>query len=182
MRLRPVLPWIVAYLLILLLWALVILRRPGPTLWKGRSLVALNTVFVLTSVATIVGRGRTMSEGQGGYYWCCLSAGLIVFDVVLIVVALVMREKWLLVGINHADSSAILERCFTQTRASSVRRGDAYAIQCGGAEMTVTVRPTIGRMMDVRFTGGAGSRKAVLVRNLFCKQFHSSFPTPRFRA
>jgi len=180
--LRPVLPWIVAYLLILLVWALIILRRPGPTLWKGKSLVALNTVFVLISVANIVWRGRTMSDGQGGYYWCCLSTGVIVFDVVLIVVALVMRGKWLLVGIKHADSSAILERCFTQTRASSVRRGDAYAIQCGVAEMIVTIRPTIGRMMSVRFIGGAGSRRAVLVRNLFCKQFHNSFPTPRFRA
>ena len=182
MRLRPVLPWIVAYLLILLVWALIILRRPGPTLWKGRSLVEVNTVFVLTSVATIVWRGRTMSDGQGGYYWCCLSTGLIVFDVVLIVVALVMREKWFLFGISHDDTVVALQRCFTQTRASSVRRGDAYAIQCGGVEMTVTIRPTIGRMMSVRFIGGVGSRKAVLVRNLFCKQFHNSFPTPRFRA
>jgi hypothetical protein len=180
--LRPVLPWIVAYLVILLVWALIIVRRPGPTLWKGRSLVALNIAFMLVSTGAALWGGRTMSDGQGGSYWCCVPPGLIVFDVVLIVAALVMREKWFLFGITHDDTVVALQRCFTQTRATSVRRGDAYAIQCGGVEMQVTVRPTISRMMTVRFTGGAGSRKAVLVRNLFCKHFHNSFPTPRFRA
>ncbi len=167
---RQVLPWIAAYLLILLAWALIILRRPGPTLWKGSSLVAVNIAFVLVSTAVVL-----LQRGTFG-------SGLIVFDVVLIIVALVMREKWLLLGISHADSAAVLERCFIQTRATSVRRADIYAIQCGGAEMLVLIRPTTERMMSVQFSGGGASKKAVLVRNLFCKQFHSSFPTPRFRA
>jgi len=168
--LRQVLPWIAAYLLILLAWVLIILRRPGPTLWKGSSLVAVNIAFVLVSTAVVL-----LQRGTFG-------SGLIVFDVVLIIVALVMREKWLLLGISHADSAAVLERCFIQTRATSVRRADIYAIQCGGAEMLVLIRPTTERMMSVQFSGGGASKKAVLVRNLFCKQFHSSFPTPRFRA
>lgn len=167
---RPVLPWIVAYLLILLVWALIILRRPGPTLWKGSSLVAVNIAFVLVSaIVVFLGRGT-------------LGSGFIAFYVVLIIVALLLREKWLLLGISHADSAAVLERCFVQTRATSTRRDDAYVIQCGGAEMAVLIRPTTDRMMSVYFSGGGESKKAVLVRNLFCKQFHSSFPTPRFRA
>lgn len=167
---RAVLPWIVAYLAILLLWALIILRRPGPTLWKGRSLVALNIAFVLVSTVVVLLREKT------------LGAGFIAFDLVLLIAALVMREKWLLLRINHADSAAVLERCFTHTRASSVRRDDGYAVQCGGAEMMVTIRPTIIELMSVRFIGGAGSKKAALVRDLFGKQFHNSFPTLRFRA
>jgi hypothetical protein len=168
--LRQVLPWIAAYLLILLVWALIIVRRKGPTLWKGGSLVAVNIAFVSVSTAVVLVQRET------------LGSGLIVFDVVLIIVALLMRQKWLLLGLSHADSAAVLERCFIQTRATSVRRDDAYVIQCGGAEMAVLIRPATRSMMSVRFSGGAASKKAVLVRNLFCKQFHSSFPTPRFRA
>jgi hypothetical protein len=47
--------------------------------------------------------------------------------------------------------------------------------------MMVTVEPTIFKLMSIRFTGGAGSKKAALVRALFGKQFHSSIPTPRIR-
>lgn len=165
-----VLPWIVAYMAVLLLWALIILRRPGPTLWKGRSLVALNIAFVLISTTVIL-----LQEQRPG-------ASFIAFDLVLIVVAVVMREKWLLLRIGHADSAAVLERCFTQTRAPSVRRDDGYAVKCGGAEMTVTIRPNMIKLVSVRFTGGTESKKAALVRTLFGKQFHSSFPTPRIRA
>lgn len=164
------LPWIVAYLAILSLWALIVLRRPGPTLWKGRSLVALNIAFVLVSTVVILLRERT------------LSAGVIAFDLVLLISALVMRDKWLLVGISHADSANVLEKCFTQTRASSVRRDDGYAVKCGETEMIVTIRPTIINLLRVQFNGGAGSKKAMLVRDLFGKQFHNSLPTPRFRA
>jgi hypothetical protein len=165
-----VLPWIVAYAAILLLWALIILQRRGPTLWKGRSLVALNIAFVLVSTAVVLLRGQS------------LGAGLILFDIVLVAVALVVRDKWLLLGISRADSAAVLEKCFTQTRSSSTRRDDGYVINCGGAEMSVTIRPSISQLLGVSFTGGTGSRKAELVQKLFCKQFHSSFPTPRFRA
>ncbi|HEY4734273.1 MAG TPA: hypothetical protein VIH53_06965 [Gemmatimonadaceae bacterium] len=161
---RAILPWIVAYAAILLVWALIIVRRPGPTLWKGTSLAVLNVATVLVS-AVAVG----------------LTPAFIIFAIALIVVAIVVRDRWLLVGITAPDSTAVLERCFNQTRASSTRTADAYAMNCGDGEMTVTIRPTMGRLVNVSFVGGTGSKKARLVRNLFCKQFHSSFPTPRFR-
>lgn len=164
------LPWIVAYLVILSLWAAIILRRRGPTLWKGRSLVALNIAFVAVSTVVIVSRDQT------------LDAGVIAFALVLLVAALVMRDKWLLFGISHADSARVLEKCFSQTRASAVRRDDGYAVKCGETEMIVTIRPTFIRLLKVQFNGGAGSKKAMLVRDLFGKQFHNSLPTPRFRA
>ena len=170
MRPVPLLAWIVAYLLILLGWGLIILRRPGPTLWKGSALVAVNIAFVLVSTVAVL-----LQQGT-------LGIALIVFDVILLIIALLLRRKWLLLGISHADSAAVLERCFVQTRASSSRREEAYVIQCGGNEMLVLIQPATGRMINVQFSGGGTSKKAVLVRNLFCKQFHSSFPTPRFRA
>ena len=162
--------WIVAYLAILLLWALIVIRRRGPTLWKGKSLAILNIAFVVISI------GAVLLQGEA------LSSGLLVFEIELIIIAIAMRNKWVLLRISQADSAAVLEKCFVQTRASSVRRGDGYTLNCGGAEMTVTLRPNMIRLLSVRFTGGGESRKAALVRDLFGKQFHNSLPTPRFRA
>jgi hypothetical protein len=179
---RPALPWIAAYLAILLAWALVILRRTGPTLWKGSSLAALNIAFILLSAAVTVIRGSALDSGLGGSYWCCFSRALVVFDLVLLVIAIVVGRKWLVLGMSQGDTMAVLERCFAQTRASSVRNADGYLVQCGGREMTATIRPTLPRVMSVRFTGARKSKKADLVRKLFGKQFHSSIPTPRFRA
>jgi hypothetical protein len=179
---RPVLPWIAAYLAILLVWALIILRRTGPTLWKGRSLVAVNIAFVLVLTAVVVLKGRTFGNGLGDTLWCCVPPGFIVFDLVLIIVAALVRNKWLLLRINHTGSAAILERCFKQTRAPWTRRPGGYTIQCAEAEMTVTIRPTLLGPISVRFTGGTDSKKGALLCSLFGKQFHSSFPTPRIRA
>ena len=179
---RSVLPWVAVYLAILLVWALIILRRTGPTLWKGRSLVALNIAFVVISTAVVLLEGRTLGEPQGGWAWRSFPPGFIAFDLVLIVIAVAVRKQWLLLRISHADTAAILEKCFAQTRAASVRRADGYAVPCGDAEMTVTIRPSLIRLVSVRFTGGEESKRAALLRSLFGKQFHSSFPTPRIRA
>ena len=179
---RPVLPWIAAYLAILMVWALIILRRTGPTLWKGRSLVAVNIAFVLVSTAAVLLKGRTLGDGMGGVAWCCFPPGFIVFDLVLIVVAVLVGKKWLLFRISHADTAAILERCFKQTRAPWVRRPGGYAVDCAGVDVRATIQPTLFGSVSVGFAGGAQSKKAALLRSLFGKHFHSSFPTPRIRA
>lgn len=179
---RPALPWIAAYLAILLAWALVILRRTGPTLWKGSSLAALNIAFVLVSLAVTVIRGTSVLNGMRDTVGCCIWPALIAFDLVLLVVAILVGRMWLVLGMSQSDTMAVLERCFTQTRATSARHAESYLVQCGGQEMTVSVRPTLPGVVSVRFTGARKSKKADLVRKLFGKQFHSSVPTPRFRA
>jgi len=179
---RPALPWIVAYLAILLAWALVILRRTGPTLWKGRSLTALNIAFILLSAVVTLLHGKSFDNGVGDTIWCCFSIPVVVFDLVLLIIAIMVGRKWLVLGMSQVDTMAVLERCFAQTRAASTRQADGYLVQCGGPEMTVTVRPIMPGVVSVRFRGAKKSKKADLVRKLFGKQFHSSLPTPRFRA
>jgi hypothetical protein len=179
---RLALPWIAAYLAILLAWALVILRRTGPTLWKGSSLAALNIALILLSATVTLLRGTSLDDGMGGTAWCCFSVQLAAFDLVLLVIAILVGRKWLVLGMSPAETMVVLERCFAQTRASSVRHAEGYLVQCGGAEMTVNMRPRMARVVSVRFTGAKKSKKADLVRKLFGKQFHSSVPRPRFRA
>jgi hypothetical protein len=179
---RPALPWIAAYLAILLAWALVILRRTGPTLWKGSSLAVLNVAFILLSSAVTLLRGTSLDDAAGGIALCCFPLTLAAFDLVLVVIAILVGRMWLVLGMSHGDTMTVLERCFAQTRASSARQADGYLVQCGGPEMTVSIRPTMPGVVSVRFTGARKSKKADLVRKLFGKQFHSSLPTPRFRA
>ena len=165
-----VLPWIAAYLAILTVWGLIILRRKGPTLWKGRSLVALNLSFVAATL------------GGNFLYGTTPSANFILFDAVLIAIAVFVGDDWLLIGIERDNSAAVLEKCFTQTRLSPARQGDGYSVNCGGEELTVNLRPAFIKLVKVRFEGARDVKKARLVRNLFSKQFGNSFPTPRFRA
>jgi hypothetical protein len=179
---RPALPWIAAYLAILLAWALVILRRTGPTLWKGSSLAALNMAFILLSVAVTFLHGKSLDNATGNTIWCCFSIPLAAFDLVLLIISILVGRMWLVLRMSHGDTMAVLERCFTQTRASSARRADGYLVQCGGTEMIVSIRPTMPGVVSVRFRGARKSKKADLVRKLFGKQFHRSIPTPRFRA
>lgn len=184
--------WVVAYLLIIAVWAVIIVRRPGPTLWKGSSIVVLNLLFVLAITASIIWRGNTVTDGGGNTYWCCLSPGLLVFALMLILIAVLLRKTWVLLRIGEADSIVVLERCFTQTRSSPRRVDDGYAVRCGEEEMRVRILPNVMMSLGgvlirlpgrrVRFVGVGKSKKAALIRSLFTKQFHASVPTPRFRA
>ena len=181
------LPWLVAYAVVLIVWALIIARRSGPTLWKGSSLLIVNSVFVLASI--IYGLLKSNSLSAPGAV--LLPRSLIIFDIVLVVIALLMARKWVLIGITHAEAAEILERCFIQTRSASTRRHDHYVVKSGDLEMIVGIsknRVAIGNLdlpltgHSIRFAGAHASKKARLVRSLFCKQFSNSFPTPRIRA
>lgn len=181
------LPWLGAYALVLVVWALIIARRPSPTLWKGGSLVLVNGVFVL---ATII-YGITHSGSLATTGTRVLPRSLIIFDVALVVIALWVRRRWLLVGITHEQATEVLERCFVQTRSASTRRGTDHVVKCGEIEMIAGIdknRIAIGNLgwplpgHVVRFKGAEGSKKGGLIRSLFSKQFGSSFPTPRMRA
>ena len=181
------LPWLVAYALLLIVWALIIARRSSPTLWKGSSLVIVNGVFVLTSI--IYGFAKSSSLSAPGAV--LLPRSLIIFDVVLVAIALLMAKKWVLIGISHTEAAAILERCFIQTRSETTRRQDHYLVKCGDLEMIAGIsknRVAIGNIHvplhghSIRFAGAHASKKARLIRSLFSKQFGSSFPTPRIRA
>ena len=111
--------------------------------------------------------------------------GIIVFDSILIVLALILSRSWVLIGIDHDESIAVLQRCFKQTRSTATMRGSDYVVQCGESEMTVSIVPGFGPVrpptQKVAFVG-VNSRKAALIRSLFSKQFERSFPTPRIRA
>lgn len=176
------LPWLAAYALVLLLWALIIVRRSTPTLWKGSSLGIVNSLFV---VATIVYGFRQTPRAFA------LPGSVVLFDLALVSIAVLMRSKWLLVGITPTEASAILERCFKQTRSAATRREHDYAVRVGDLEMIVGIRrnrAAIGNLHlplpghTIHFSGAHASKKAKLIRSLFSKQFGSSFPTPRIKA
>jgi hypothetical protein len=181
------LPWLGAYALVLVVWALIIAGRSTPTLWKGSSLVVVNGVFVLATI--VYGLSRTGALGTAGAQ--VLPRSLIIFDVALVLIAMWVRRRWLLVGTTHEQATQILERCFVQTRSSSTRRGTDHVVKCGEIEMIAGIdknRVAIGNFglplpgHVVRFKGAEGSKKGNLIRSLFSKQFSSSFPTPRIKA
>ena len=179
------LPWLAAYALVLLVWALIISRRPTPTLWKGSSLIVVNSLFVIATIIAGVRLGSTAISG------IVLPGSVILFDIALVLIAFWVRRKWLLIGITHTQASETLERCFTHTRSKARRRELDYVVTCGELELIAGIsrnRVALGNLHfplpghTIRFAGAHASKKAKLIRSLFSKQFGSSFPTPRIRA
>ena len=120
-----------------------------------------------------------------------VSAWVILFGLALVVIAIWVRGKWLLIGVTHAEASEILEQSFTRTRAPATRREFDYVVKCGEFDMIAGITPNrvvLGNLNlplpghTIRFSGAHASKKAKLIRTLFCKQFGGSFPTPRIRA
>ena len=176
------LPWLAAYAVVLIVWALIIGRRRTPTLWKGSALVVVNSVFV---IATIIYGSVNLPRAF------VLPGSVVLFDIVLVLIAIWVRRKWLLVGITRGEASEILESCFNKTRSSATRREYDYVVKCGDVELIVGIasnRAAIGNLHlplpghTIRFSGAHASKKAKLIRSLFSKQFSGSFPTPRIRA
>jgi hypothetical protein len=181
------LPWVGAYALVLVVWALSIARRSTPTLWKGSALVIVNAAFIVATIIYGVVRSNPVSAAGTRYF----PRSVIIFDVALILIALWFRRRWLLVGITHEEATEILERCFTQTRSPVTRRGHEHIVKCGEIEMIAGIqknRVAIGNLglplpgHVVRFRGAEKEKKGDLIRSLFSKQFHGSFPTPRIKA
>lgn len=181
------LPWLGAYALVLVVWALIIARRTSPTLWKGSSLVVVNGLFVLATIIYGVTKSGSLSAPGARI----LPRSLIILDIALVLIALWMRRRWLLIGITHKEATEILERCFLQTRSPSTRRGTDHVVKCGEIEMFAGIdrnRVALGNLglllpgHVVRFRGAERSKKGSLIRSLFSKQFGSSFPTPRIKA
>ena len=183
------LPWLGAYALVLVVWAVIIARRPSPTLWKGSALVMVNAAFILATIIYGVAQSGSLSAAGTRL----LPRSVIIFDVVLILIAFWLRRSWLLVGITHEKATEILERCFAQTRSQTTRRGSEHVVKCGEVEMIAGIdknRVAIGNLglplplpgHVVRFRGAEKSKKGGLIRSLFTKQFGSSFPTPRIKA
>jgi heme/copper-type cytochrome/quinol oxidase subunit 4 len=168
---RLVLAWTVAYLTVIAVWTVIIRRRSSPTLWKGSSLAVVNGVFIVATIVWMLTRRPTRFD-----------TGILLFDVALVSIAVLLGGKWFLFGIDRAASVAILERCLKQTRSTATSAGNAHVVQCGDTELSVVILPTRGLSAQRVIFGAAKSRKAVLIRSLFSKQFERSFPTPRFRA
>ena len=161
-------PWLGVYAGILSLWLFALVTGRRPTLWKGRSLVILNAVFVLAVVAISIAR----EERPDG--------ALTAFLVSLIAVAVVVSRRWILLHVDRAAVRQIVEKCLAQTLAKYEANGDRYIVHTAGEDMTIDIRGD-APVIRIRMSGGRHSKKAVLIRSFFGKQFSGSVPTLRVR-
>ncbi|HEU4748955.1 MAG TPA: hypothetical protein VFS56_10670, partial [Gemmatimonadaceae bacterium] len=161
-------PWLGAYAGILTLWSLALVLGRRPTLWKGRSLLILNLAFVVVVLLTSITRGDTPDNA------------LVSFLISIILAGIIVSRLWLLFHVDRAAVGQLIEKCLRQTLAKYEQSGDRYIVHTAGKEMVIRIHgdPPV---MRVRLSGGSGSKKAVLIRSLFGKQFSGSFPTLRVR-
>lgn len=161
-------PWPGIYAGILALWLFALAMGRRPTLWKGRSLLILNAAFVIVALVTALARAERPD------------AALTAFLASIIAIGLVVIRQWLLLHVDSAGVREIVEKCLAQTLAKYEANGDRYIVHTAGENMTIDIRGD-APVMRVRISGGRGSKKAVLIRSLFGKQFSGSVPTLRVR-
>lgn len=161
-------PWLGVYAGIIALWLFALAVGRRPTLWKGRSLLILNVGFVVVVVVTAITRG----ERPG--------VALATFVVSIIAVGVVASRLWILLHIDREGARQVVEKCLAQTLAKYEGNAGRYIVHTAGEDMTIDISGN-APVMRVRITGGRGSKKAVLIRSLFGKQFSGSVPKLRVR-
>jgi len=157
-----------AYIGILTVWALVLRLGGEPALWKGRSLLIFNALFVAVAGVVLLARGQRPG------------VGLAAFLVILIVAGIAVRRVWLLINIDRAGVAQIVEKCLAQTRANYELQGRRYLVRTTTQDLAIDIAEA-ALVIRIRFTGGSGSKKAELIRSLLGKQFKPSVPTLRVR-
>jgi hypothetical protein len=162
-------PWIAAYIAAILLWSVALMTGNAPTLWRGNSLFLFNGLFIAASVVAVAAMGLRPTLALAG------------FDVVLIVVAVLVRNVWLLLHVDRAGAEQILEDCFEKTRARYTGTQGDYALTVAESQLRVLL-DALGPVIRLRFLGDLRSKKAGLIRALIMKQFRGSFPALRMRA
>ena len=156
------------YVAILALWALVLRLGGKPTLWKGRSLLIFNALFLAVAGVVLLARGQRPG------------VSLSVFLVLLLITGIAARGVWLLLNIDRADVAQVVEKCLAQTRANYDLRDGRYRVRTTTEDLSIEIAQGM-LAVSVRFTGGSGSKKAELIRSLLGKQFKGSVPTLRVR-
>ncbi len=157
-----------AYVAILVLWASVLRLGGKPTLWKGRSLLIFNALFVAVAGVVLLARGQRPG------------VALAVFLVFLLIAGIAARGVWLLLNIDRAGVAQIVEKCLGQTRANYDLQDGRYLVHTTTEDLAIDIGDQT-LVIRVRFTGGSGSKKAELIRSLLGKQFKGSVPTLRVR-
>ena len=161
-------PWLGVYAGIIALWLFALAVGRRPTLWRGRALLILNVAFVGIVLITAVTRGETPESS------------LVAFLVSILLVGIIVSRLWLLLHIDRADARQVVEKCLAQTLAKYETNGGRYIVHTAGADLVIDISGD-APVMRARLSGGRGSKKAVLIRSLFGKQFSGSVPTLRVR-
>jgi hypothetical protein len=139
-------------------------------LWRGGSLFFLNGAFVAASIGALL-MHRVRPE-----------TALVAFDLFLVVLVLLVRGVWLALHVESVHVEQILEGCFTRTRATYSRVGNAYVLTVAESELLVTLRAPFRGVISIGFAGNLRSKKGQLIRALIGKQFRGSFPAIKVRA
>jgi hypothetical protein len=147
-------PWIAAYVAILLVGCLLVAFRSEPTVLVGSSYLLFTTVFAALSVAVPLLAGQELAPASA-VFWTLLLLG-----------SWLARSFWLIAGAGPDEVREAIERCLMKVRIEQDRR--------------IGIREVPGGVL-IRFQERARSKKHELFERLLAKQFRGVLPRLRVR-
>ena len=160
------LAWAVAYVVVLVVAAAVVLGRREPTIVRGDWVFLMTALFVLLAAAVTALRGERFS------------LGVLAATVVVLLVGWLVQSRWWVVGAGTHAVAATVDECASRICAPATRAGPESTIVVPGGAVRLRIAPA-GKSTMIVFVASSRHRKADLFRRLLAKQYRSVMPTIR---
>jgi len=147
-------PWIAAYVAILLAGCLLVAFRSEPTVLVGSSYLLFSTAFAALSVTVPLLAGQELAPAPA-VFWTLLLVGF-----------WLARSFWLIAGAGRDEIREAIEKCLIKVRIEQ--------------DLRIRIREVPGGVL-IRFQERARSKKHELFESLLAKQFRGVLPRLRVR-
>ena len=160
------LAWAIAYVVVLVVAAAVVLGRREPTIVRGDWIFLFTSLFVLLVASVSALRGERFS------------LGMLAAAVVVLVAGWLIQSRWWIVGAGPFAVAATVDECASRICAPATRAGCESTITVPGGAVRLRIERA-GESTMIVFVTSARHRKANLFRRLLAKQYRSVMPTIR---
>ena len=160
--------WVIAYVVLGLVAAAVVLARREPTIVRGDGVFLVTALYILVAAVVTAARGGRFSLGA--------LAGV----VAVLVAGWLLRSRWWVVGAAPRLVVATVEECAARVCAPATASGDTCAVAVPGGRVQMRITPVSATSSVIVFVASTRHRKSELFRRLLAKQYRPVMPTIRF--
>lgn len=157
---------IIIYSVITILAFLAIILRNQVLLLRGKSFLRFNILFSAVSLLVVIVNEKFAEN-----------LTVIWFLLILILISIFLRKKWLLFRYDHLKVSTVIEDSLSKILMSFQKSEHDYTIKSGGGgEVLVHITGFPPKCAILSFKGEVRTKKVEVLQNLLKKSFDGIFP------
>lgn len=157
---------ILIYLAILILGLSFVIFRDQTSLLEGKSFLKFNIIF-LAVVFVAITITRQLNENLTTVYLL----------LIMFVISLLFRKKWLLLKYNSGTTSLMIEDCLSKILMPFQKSEKGYAVKTTeGNELLLNIVSSWPKCATISFKGDVHNKKVDVLKNFLVKKFTNIFP------